>query len=214
MALTFYYASGSPYAWRVWLALEHKQLVYEHKVMSFSAGDLRTPEFLAINPRHRVPAIVDDGFALYESQAILEYLDERYPAPPSLFPGDLRQRALIRRIVQEADQYLIVAFDPLMDQIFFTAQDKWDQTAIEKARVKVAEELRVWEDIPLGDFLGGTEPSAADFAAYPHLALGLRLEKKKADLDVRGAMGPKLRAWMQRVEALPYFRKTWPPHWK
>ena len=101
-----------------------------------------------------------------------------------------------------------------MDQIFFTAQDKWDLTAIEKARAKVAEELRVWEDIPLGDFLGGKEPSAADFAAYPHLALGLRLEKKKADLDVRGAMGPKLRAWMQRVEALPFFRKTWPPHWK
>ena len=38
MALTFYYASGSPFAWRVWLALEHKQLAYEHKVMSFSAG--------------------------------------------------------------------------------------------------------------------------------------------------------------------------------
>ena len=125
MALTFYYASGSPFAWRVWLALEHKQLAYEHKVMSFSAGDLKKPEFLAINPRHKVPAIVDDGFALYESQAILEYLEERHPARPSLFPGDLRQRALVRRIVQEADQYLIVAFDPLMDQIFFTAQDEW-----------------------------------------------------------------------------------------
>ena len=142
MALTFYYASGSPFAWRVWLALEHKQLAYEHKVMSFSAGDLKKPEFLAINPRHKVPAIVDDGFALYESQAILEYLEERHPARPSLFPGDLRQRALVRRIVQEADQYLIVAFDPLMDQIFFTAQDKWDLGAIEKAHAKLVEELR------------------------------------------------------------------------
>lgn len=214
MALTFYYASGSPFAWRVWLALEHKQLSYEHKVMSFSAGDLKQPEFLAINPRHKVPAIVDEGFALYESQAILEYLEERYPAPPSLFPGDLRQRALIRRIVQEADQYLIVAFDPLMDQIFFTAQDKWDLGAIEKAHAKLVEELRRWEDIPVGEFLAGKEPSAADFAAYPHLALGLRLEKKKPDLDVRGALGPRLRTWMARVEALPFFRKTWPPHWK
>ena len=214
MALTFYYASGSPYAWRVWLALEYKRLAYEHKVMSFSAGDLKKSEFLAINPRHKVPAIVEDGFALYESQAILEYLQERYPAPPSLFPGDLHQRALIRRMVQEADQYLIVAFDPLMDQIFFTAQDKWDPGVIEKARAKLAEELRIWEDIPLGDFLAGREPSAADFAAYPHLALGLRLEKKKPDLDVRGAIGPRLRAWMGRVEALPFFQKTWPPHWK
>jgi glutathione S-transferase len=214
MALTFYYASGSPYAWRVWLALEYKQLAYEHKVMSFSAGDLKKPEFLAINPRHKVPAIVEDGFALYESQAILEYLEERYPAPPGLFPGDVRQRALIRRMVQEADQYLIVAFDPLMDQIFFTAQDKWDLGVIEKARAKLAEELRIWEDIPLGDFLAGSQPSAADFSAYPHLALGLRLEKKKPDLNVRGAIGPRLRAWMARVEALPFFQKTWPPHWK
>ena len=214
MAMTFYYGSGSPYAWRVWLALEHKQLPYEQKMMSFSAGDLKKPEFLAVNPRHKVPAIVDDGFALYESQAILEYLDERYPAPPSLFPGDLRQRALIRRIVQEADQYLILAFDPLIDQIFFTAQDKWDLGVIEKARAKLGEELRLWEDIPLGEFMAGNEPSAADFTVYPHLALGLRLEKKKLDLDVRGAIGPKLGAWMKRIEALPYFRKTWPSHWK
>jgi glutathione S-transferase len=214
MALTFYYGSGSPYAWRVWLALEHKQLPYEQKMMSFSAGDLKKPEFLAINPRHKVPAIVDDGFALYESQAILEYLDERYPAPPSLFPGDLRQRAVIRRIVQEADQYLVLALDPLIDQIFFTAQDQWDAGVIEKARAKLAEELRLWEKIPLGEFMGGAEPSAADFTAYPHLALSLRLEKKKPDLDVRGAIGPKIGAWMKRIEALPCFRKTWPPHWK
>ena len=47
MALTFYYGSGSPYAWRVWFALEHKQVPYELQVMSFSAGDLRKPEYLA-----------------------------------------------------------------------------------------------------------------------------------------------------------------------
>jgi glutathione S-transferase len=62
--------------------------------------------------------------------------------------------------------------------------------------------------------MAGNEPSAADFTVYPHLALGLRLEKKKPDLDVRGAIGPKLGAWMKRIEALPYFRKTWPSHWK
>src|SRR5689334_16920917 len=108
--LTFYYGSGSPYAWRVWLALEHKQLAYELKTMSFTAGDLRTPEYLAVNPRHRVPAIVDDGFSLYESSAILEYLDEKYPGP-RLFPADLRQRATARRLVREADEYFADAMD-------------------------------------------------------------------------------------------------------
>lgn len=64
MALTFYYGSGSPYAWRVWLALEHKAIAYDLKTISFSAGDLKKPEFLKINPRHKVPAITDDNLAL------------------------------------------------------------------------------------------------------------------------------------------------------
>ncbi len=91
MSITLYYGSGSPYAWRVQLALEHKALPYERKVLSFSAGDTRKPEFLALNPRHRVPVIVDGDFVLYESNAIVEYLDEAYAGRGApLFPGDVR----------------------------------------------------------------------------------------------------------------------------
>ena len=64
MAIVLYYGSGSPFAWRVQLALEHKALAYERKVLSFSAGDTRKPEFVALNPRHRVPVIVDGDFVL------------------------------------------------------------------------------------------------------------------------------------------------------
>jgi glutathione S-transferase len=109
MALTFYYASGSPFAWRVWLALEHKGIPYEIRILSFDKGDLEKPEYLALNPRHRVPAIVDDGFALYESAAIVEYLEDRWPGEPRLVAGDVRQRALQRRMVREADAYFAEA---------------------------------------------------------------------------------------------------------
>ena len=62
MAITFYYGAGSPFAWRVWLALEHKALAYELKVLSFSDGDLKKPEFAALNPRRKIPVLVDaDG---------------------------------------------------------------------------------------------------------------------------------------------------------
>ncbi|MBI1397185.1 MAG: hypothetical protein GC151_14530 [Betaproteobacteria bacterium] len=212
--LTFYYGSGSPYAWRVWLALEHKQIPYELRTMSFSAGDLTTPAFLAINPRHKIPAITDGDFALYESTAIVEYLDEAYRSGPSLFPGDTRQRAIVRRLVQEADQYFATSMEKIVDQVLFTPQEKWDLEAIDKARAGLAEELKRWESCVAGTYLAGESVSAADFTLYPLLALTKRMEKKKPDIDVAGMTGPNVSAWMQRVEALPYFRKTWPPHWK
>ena len=77
VAVRFYYASGSPYAWRVWLALELKGIPYHRKTLSFDAGDLKTPEFGALNPRRRVPVLVDDDFALVESAVIVEYIEER-----------------------------------------------------------------------------------------------------------------------------------------
>jgi glutathione S-transferase len=212
MALAFYYGSGSPYAWRVWLALEHKQVSYELNTLSFSSGDLRRPEFLAVNPRHKVPAICDDGFALYESVAVVEYLDEKYSGP-KLFPGDVQQRAVVRRMVQEADQYYANAMEKLVDQVLFTPQEKWDADKIRAGRQGVAQELTTWETLIRGNYLGG-ELSAADFTLYPLIALSLRMEKKNPDLDLRGAIGPRIAAWMKRIEALAYFHKTWPPHWK
>jgi glutathione S-transferase len=212
MALTFYYGSGSPYAWRVWLALEHKGIPYEQKVMSFASGELRKPEYAAINPRQKVPAIVDDQFSLYESAAILEYLDEKYPVR-TLFPGDVRQRALVRRMAAEADQYYAVAMEKLVEQVLFTPPEKWNADEIAQGRAGLAQELTLWETLMRGDYLAG-DLSAADFTLYPLIALSLRMEKKKPDLDVRGMIGPNVTAWMKRVEALPYFQKTWPPHWK
>ena len=213
MALTFYYGSGSPYAWRVWLALEHKAIAYELRAVSFSAGDLTKPEYLAINPRHKVPAIADGDFSLYESAAILEYLEEQYSAGKVLFPGGLRQRAVIRRLVREADEYLAHALERLVDQILFTKQEKWDLLEISAAREAFVKELDRFDGCLRGDWFGG-ELSAADFTIYPIIALCLRMEKRKPDLNVGSAIGPKLGDWMRRVEALPYYEKTYPPHWK
>lgn len=214
MALTFYYGSGSPFAWRVWLALEHKQIPYELKTISFSSGELGKPEFLAINPRHKVPAIVDDGFNLYESIAILEYLEDKYRAGPALLPSDVRDRARVRRIMQEADLYVNHALHPLTQEIFFKQKENWDLEAIDRAVKSLAEELKLWEKLDAGDFLVGGTLSAADMTLYPILALALRLERRKADLAIRYMIGPKLSAWMRHMSELPIVHKTWPPHWK
>ena len=128
MALTLYYGSGSPYAWRAQLALEHKALPYELKVLSFSAGDTRKPEFVALNPRHQVPVLVDGDFTLYESNAIVEYIDEAYPGRgAALFPGDAKTRALSRRMILEVDNYYSVASDKLLDQALWKKPEERDQ---------------------------------------------------------------------------------------
>lgn len=214
MSMTFYCGSGSPYAWRVWLALEHKRIPYELRMLSFSAGDLKTPAYSAINPRQRVPALVDDGFALYESVAILEYLDERFAEPPRLYPGDARQRAQVRRRVQEADQYVAVAMERLVDQLLFTPPERQDEAEIAAARQALADELRRWDAPIPGGFLAGEAPTAADFTLYPLIALTRRLQLRRPSLDVESMLGPGLADWARRVEALPCVAATWPPHWK
>jgi glutathione S-transferase len=203
MALTLYYMSGSPYAWRVWLALEHKRIAYELKTLSYDAGDFKRPEFLALNPRHRVPVIVDDGFALYESAAIVEYLEERQPQEPRLFSVDLRQRAVQRRMVREADQYFAPALEHLATEVLFTPRERWLKEAIDAAGAEIKDEVARWEGAIAGDYLSGAL-SAVDFTLFPQIALVQRIGTRNAGLLPAGLFGPKMSAWMRR----------WPPHWR
>jgi glutathione S-transferase len=213
MALTFYYGSGSPFAWRVWLALEHKALPYELKILSFDAGDLKKPEFLALNPRHRVPVIVDDGLVLYESAAIIEYLEDKRPGDPRLFSADIRRRALERRMIREADQYLAEVLGRLVGAALFTPEERQSSEQIATARADLKQELALWETAIAGDYVAGGL-SAADFTVYPQVALALRIGKRKPGLLLADLIGPKMSSWVRRMEALPLTQKTWPPHWK
>jgi len=209
MALHFYYGSGSPVAWKVWLALEYLELPYELHVMSFQAGDLKTPAYLAINPRHQVPAIVDDGFALYESTAIIDYLDQRYGA---LWPRDPRLRAIGRRLETEADLYVRPRIAKLLEQTL--GREVQDRAAIAEAKEAAAEELALVASALVGPFALGDQPSAADFALYPHCGFLPRIDMRQPAQEARKIAPPAIAAWMARIEALPYFAKTYPPHWR
>src|SRR5207248_1754358 len=181
MTITLYYMSGSPYAWRVWLALEHKGMPYELKRLSFDAGDFKKPEFLALTPRHRVPVIVDDGFALYESAAIVEYIEDKEPHAPRLFASDLRERALQRRMIREADQYFAAGLERLVAAVLFTPKERWSKGEIDAAAAEMKKELAMWEAAIAGEYLAGTL-SAVDFTLYPEIALVERIGKRNPGL--------------------------------
>lgn len=220
MALILYHGHGSPYAWRALLGIEYKQVPYELKVLSFTAGDTRKPEFIAVTPRHQVPTLVDDGFVVWESAVILEYLDERFPSrspshdgSPALFPGELKQRALVRRIAREADEYLWnEGIHPIAHEVLFN-KDKAIEENITKAVEILTRELAYFEGMLAADFFAGPL-SAADFTVYPFLAYLYRIDLRRPDLKLPALVGPKLADWKARIEALPYFDKTFPPHWR
>ena len=202
LSVRFYYGSGSPYAWRVWLALEHKGIPYHRKTLSFDAGDLKTAEFGALNPRRRVPVLVDDDFALAESAAIVEYIEERWPSGPALFARDPRQRAIQRRMVREADDYLADLGQRLASG-----------EGLEGALNDLRQELALWEDAATGEYLTG-ELSAVDLTVYPFLALFLRLTGRRADFVKDDVIGPRLAVWIDRMQRLPIVERTRQPHWK
>jgi len=213
MSITFYYGSGSPYAWRVQLALEHKALPYERKVLSFAAGDTRKPEFVALNPRHTVPTIVDDGYALWESLAILEYLDERFTSGAKLYPGDAEDRARQRRLIQEMGSYLDgEGMDPITTEFF--SKPAPDMEVVAKARTRLREELEYFAKELRGDYLAGNAPSAADFVLYPLLGYCWRVNFRKPESGLADILPAPMAALKKRIESLPYFDKTFPPHWR
>jgi glutathione S-transferase len=210
--MKFYYGSGSPFAWRVWLALEEKGVRYEHILLSFQAGDLKKPEYLAISPHGKVPALVDDdGTALYESQAILEYLEERYPEKP-LLPRDPAGRAAVRIEEIEAFNYFQEAFSKLARQVFFTPAAERDEKSIADARANVRGILDALDArcAKRGkDFICGATFSRADCTWVPFVELAAR-----AGVDLDPGQTPCLAAWRSRMRARPSYERTYPPHWK
>ncbi|MEE9424440.1 MAG: glutathione S-transferase family protein [Methylococcales bacterium] len=212
MITKFYYGSGSPFSWAVWLVLEHKQIAYELILMSLQNGDLKKLDFLSINPHGKVPVLVDDDFNIWESLAIVEYLQERYPLHPVL-PSDIKEKAVVRRIAAEIHSYLYPALRRLLEQTLFRVDGDGDPVEIESSLKGLAQQLDYFESLLQNPYCA-SDLSLADFTLYPLLALAKRLEEKQPQHGVAVLIGPKLTTFMQNIEQLPYFHKTTPPHWK
>jgi maleylacetoacetate isomerase len=95
---------------RVRIALNLKGLTCDPIYVDLDAGEQRTAEFKAVNPQMAIPALVeDDGNVLFQSMAIMEYLDEIHPEPP-LLPADPRGRARVRALslITVADSHPLI----------------------------------------------------------------------------------------------------------
>jgi maleylacetoacetate isomerase len=97
MRLYSFFRSSAAY--RVRIALNLKGVDYETVAVNLASGAHRTPEFLAVNPQATIPTLDDDGTILWQSLAIIEYLDARFPTP-RLIPSEPIARARVQAMAQ------------------------------------------------------------------------------------------------------------------
>ena len=131
MALEVYWASGSPFSWRVLLTLEVKQLPYQSKLLTFSKREHKAPAYLALNPRGKVPTLKDGDFVLYESLAIMAYLDSEYPERP-IFGFTPREIGTIGRLISENISYVCDPIGKVVGPLLFGS------TAEKEAEIQAA----------------------------------------------------------------------------
>jgi maleylacetoacetate isomerase/maleylpyruvate isomerase len=97
MRLYSYFRSSAAY--RVRIALNVKGVDYETVSVDLPGGEHRSPQFRAVNPQATIPTLDDDGTILWQSLAIIEYLDARFPTP-RLIPEEPVARARVQALAQ------------------------------------------------------------------------------------------------------------------
>jgi glutathione S-transferase len=183
-----------------WLC-EEIGLPYERIDAGLAYGVVNTPEYRKLNPNGLVPTIDDDGFILWESNAIVRYLAAKHAAG-TLWPTDLRVRADADRWMDWCATTLAPAFIPIFMAMVRTPPEKRNPQAIEDSTKKTAEVLARLDAALAGrNFVLGDQFSMADiaFGGIVWLVNNVAFDRPKlANFD----------AWYARISARPAFRKV------
>src|SRR5690242_9564994 len=132
--LTLYHEPISPNSRRVWITLLEKGLEFELVQVKLD-GEQFKPDFLAMNPFHHIPILVDDGFKIVEYLAILDYLEAKYPTP-AMLPNDAKDLAIVRMVQLITVNELLPASTPLFPLMLGLPEG--DREKIKSAQQNVA----------------------------------------------------------------------------
>jgi glutathione S-transferase len=195
--LTLYEHPLSPYAQKCKIVLLEKGIPFEAELPDGFGSGRAGGDFVAGNPRHEVPALVDGAVRIFDSTVILEYLEDKWPTP-AMLPGDPAGRARARMLEDVADtQYEAINWGLMEIDVFRRAAG--DLALALKARAaEQTEGLLNWLAAELGDrpWFNGDEFGWADAAIVPHV-IG----------SAASGLGPKpetpLAAWLANANARP-----------
>ena len=200
---------ASTYVWSARLALAEKGVTHELVEMPFGAHG--EEPHLSRHPFAKVPAFEHDGFALYETQAIMRYVDERFAGTP-LQPEDIHEWSRMNQIIGIVDAYAgpsiggtILFNRVLVPRLFGGSPDEAAIfAALPRARLCLSEIGRLMED---HRFLAGEHVSLADLMVIPLLWYFGNVPDGRAPM----AEHPKLQNWVRQMETRQSFLVTKPP---
>lgn len=192
------YTAPTPNGWKASVTLEELSLPYETKFVNIGQGEQKTPEFLAINPNGRIPAIIDreaDNLAIFESGAIMIYLAEK---TGKLMPADPAGRA---KVIQWL-MFQMGGIGPMMGQanVFYRYFPEKIQSAIDRYQ---NEGRRLFE--VLDGHLNGREWLADDFSIADIANWCWVRTHKWSGISTEGL--DHLKAWVARLEERPACRR-------
>jgi glutathione S-transferase len=182
---------------KVRIALLEKGLEFERVNVDLSKREQKNPEYLKIHPFGQIPTLDDEGFIVYDSTIINEYLDDEYPYPP-LMPEDSEGRARARLMEDFRDNYFNPPFVKIIHETRKPETER-DAAVIDNAKAEIIKCFdRIEKELQGKEYLAGPF-SIADIAFMANLDL---LDRFQIALD------PKYRnstEWIARLKTRPSF---------
>ena len=204
--MKLYYVVGSPNCRKVHAVVNHLGLEVDFEYLDFFTGELRADAFRAVNPNAMVPALVDGGFRLWESNAIIQYLADKAGAD-SLFPREAKARAEVQRwlaweLAHYNKAYGILSFEAV-------AKPNFMNMAPNAALVEWAKgELKTFATV-LDAHMAGREHVAGDNLTIADYAV-IHLEFFKEAVPFDWSPFPHLNAYYDRMRKVEHWAKTAP----
>jgi glutathione S-transferase len=199
---------GSPFLRAVLATLQEKRQGY--RLRATRPGESKSPDYLQLHPFGRIPAFEHGDFQLYETQAILRYIDAIFPEPP-LQPTDAKAVARMNQAIGINDWYLFPEIARVIVFQRIVGPALMGLTPDEAAIAAVAPKLPTCIGA-LDRLLGAKVFFAGDRLSLADLMLAPQLEYLAATPEGHAAMqGTALAAWLNRMSARASMQATLPP---
>jgi len=194
MPIDLYLMKLSPPCRAVLMLGKHLNIEFDEKLINLLNGEHLTPEFLQINPAHTVPTIVDDGFVLWESRAILQYLCNKYAPESDIYPQNPKERAQVDRMLNFDMSLFSLIREVIVMKLFRGVEPTEDKVTSLKNNLNLLNTL-----IGSNGHVASNKLSIADLSMLASISVLIVAEYDLSDY-------PNVKEWFDRLQNdLPYF---------